>query len=42
MGEILKASGSSYDKVVKTTILLKDIKDFPKVNEIYGKCNNFF
>jgi 2-iminobutanoate/2-iminopropanoate deaminase len=37
MGEILKASGSSYDKVVKTTILLKDIKDFPKVNEIYGK-----
>jgi len=24
------------DQVVKTTILLADIKDFPKVNEIYA------
>jgi len=37
IGEVLKAAGSSYDKVVKTTILLKNIEDFPKVNEVYGK-----
>ncbi len=33
---ILKASDSSMDKIVKTTILLADIKDFPKVNEVYA------
>lgn len=25
-----------YEQVVKTTILLADMKDFPKVNEIYA------
>jgi len=33
---ILKASGSDFSRVVKTTILLEDIADFPKVNPIYG------
>ncbi|CAN6183550.1 unnamed protein product [Urochloa humidicola] len=37
MGEILKASGASYSSVVKTTIMLADLQDFKKVNEIYGK-----
>ncbi|XP_020269435.1 reactive Intermediate Deaminase A, chloroplastic [Asparagus officinalis] len=37
MGEILKASGAGYSSVVKTTIMLADLKDFKKVNEIYGK-----
>ncbi|KAL8462870.1 hypothetical protein ACS0TY_033756 [Phlomoides rotata] len=37
MGEILEASGASYASVVKTTIMLADLKDFKKVNEIYGK-----
>ncbi|ONI13282.1 hypothetical protein PRUPE_4G213500 [Prunus persica] len=37
MGEILKASGANYSSVVKTTILLADLKDFKKVNEIYAK-----
>ncbi|KAK4723375.1 hypothetical protein R3W88_026154 [Solanum pinnatisectum] len=37
MGEILKASGVSYSSVVKTTILLADLNDFKKVNEIYAK-----
>ncbi|KVI02281.1 reactive Intermediate Deaminase A, chloroplastic [Cynara cardunculus var. scolymus] len=37
MGEILKASGVSYSSVVKTTIMLADLKDFKKVNEIYAK-----
>nr|XP_033339628.1 rutC family protein UK114-like [Megalopta genalis] len=35
MGHILKESGSSYDKVVKTTILLNSINDFAGVNEVY-------
>ncbi|PPD74092.1 hypothetical protein GOBAR_DD28983 [Gossypium barbadense] len=37
MGEILKASGADYSSVVKTTIMLADLKDFKKVNEIYAK-----
>ncbi|XP_078038965.1 reactive intermediate imine deaminase A homolog UK114 [Augochlora pura] len=35
MGHILRESGSSYDKVVKTTILLNNINDFVGVNEVY-------
>ena len=38
MAAVLKAGGSGMDKVVKTTILLADIKDFPKVNEVYATC----
>jgi reactive intermediate/imine deaminase len=37
LGAILTAAGSSYEKVVKTTILLVDMEDFGKVNTIYGK-----
>ncbi|KAH1121119.1 hypothetical protein J1N35_004279 [Gossypium stocksii] len=37
MGEILKAVGADYSAVVKTTIMLVDLKDFKKVNEIYAK-----
>ncbi|MQM20670.1 hypothetical protein Taro_053695 [Colocasia esculenta] len=37
MGEILKASGAGYASVVKTTIMLADLKDFNKVNAIYAK-----
>jgi 2-iminobutanoate/2-iminopropanoate deaminase len=37
IGEILKASGASYASVVKTTIMLADLQDFKKVNEIYAK-----
>ncbi|OVA10540.1 YjgF/Yer057p/UK114 family [Macleaya cordata] len=37
MGEILKAGGVSFASVVKTTVMLADLKDFKKVNEIYGK-----
>lgn len=35
MGEILKCAGLTFSNVVKTTVLLKDINDFAKVNEIY-------
>ncbi|EFA77633.1 hypothetical protein PPL_12240 [Heterostelium album PN500] len=37
MSKILDAAGSSMSKVVKTTILLKDINDFAKVNQVYSK-----
>ncbi|HAJ98021.1 MAG TPA: regulator [Ruminococcus sp.] len=35
--EVLKASGTDFSKVVKTTCFLADIADFAKFNEIYGK-----
>jgi len=33
---VLQAAGVSLTQVVKTTIFLKDMNDFPKVNEIYA------
>lgn len=37
---ILEAAGSSMDKVVKTTVLLANMADFGKVNEVYAKFFN--
>lgn len=34
---ILAAAGSSLDRVVKTTVFLKDINDFAAMNEVYGR-----
>jgi 2-iminobutanoate/2-iminopropanoate deaminase len=34
---ILEASGSSLDRVIKTTVYLADLEDFPKVNEVYAR-----
>ena len=34
---VLQAAGSNIDRVVKTTIFLADMKDFAKVNAIYGE-----
>jgi 2-iminobutanoate/2-iminopropanoate deaminase len=34
---VLEAAGTTLDQVVKTTIFLKSMGDFPKVNEIYGQ-----
>lgn len=34
---VLAAAGSSLEKVVKTTIFLRDLNDFGVVNEIYGE-----
>jgi len=36
LGAVLEATGSSFDRVVKTTIYLCDMADFPRVNEVYG------
>ncbi len=33
---VLKAAGSDFSKVVKTTIYLTDLDDFVTVNEVYG------
>jgi 2-iminobutanoate/2-iminopropanoate deaminase len=34
---ILDAAGSGFEDVVKTTVFLKDMNDFNKVNAIYGE-----
>ncbi|MEI7846938.1 MAG: RidA family protein [Chloroflexota bacterium] len=33
---VLEAAGTSLDKVVKTTVFLRDMADFPKMNAIYA------
>ena len=33
---VLQAGGSDFSSVVKTTIFLKSMTDFPKVNEVYA------
>ena len=37
LGAVLVAAGCSFADVVRTTIFLKSMDDFAKVNEIYGK-----
>lgn len=34
---VLAAAGTSLDKVVKTSVFLKDMNDFTKMNEIYSR-----
>ena len=36
LSEILKAAGMDFSHVVKCTIFLKDMNNFPKVNDVYG------
>ena len=36
MGKVLKEAGSSFDKVVKTTVMMTDIKDYEAVNKVYA------
>jgi 2-iminobutanoate/2-iminopropanoate deaminase len=33
---VLEAAGSSMEHVVKTTVFLPDLADFPKVNDVYS------
>lgn len=37
IGALLKQAGVGFSNVVKTTIFLKNMGDFPKVNAIYGE-----
>lgn len=34
---LLEAAGTSMDKVVKTTVFIKEMDDFGKVNAVYAK-----
>ena len=34
---VLAASGSGLDRVLKTTVFLRDMGDFLKMNEVYGR-----
>jgi 2-iminobutanoate/2-iminopropanoate deaminase len=34
---VLEASGSSLDRVVKTTVFLADMNDFTAMNEVYAR-----
>lgn len=36
LAELLKAAGTSTDKVIKTTVFIKNMDDFGKINEIYA------
>lgn len=33
---VLAAAGTDFNKVVKTTIFIKDMNDFGKINEVYA------
>ncbi|ADH61152.1 endoribonuclease L-PSP [Thermoanaerobacter mathranii subsp. mathranii str. A3] len=34
---ILKAAGMDFNNVIKTTVFVTNIRDFAKINEIYGR-----
>ena len=36
LGKILDAAGSGMENVLKTTIFLADMGDFPRVNQVYA------
>jgi 2-iminobutanoate/2-iminopropanoate deaminase len=36
LGEILKAGGSSFSQVVRTTVYLADLGDFSAMNDVYA------
>jgi 2-iminobutanoate/2-iminopropanoate deaminase len=37
LGAILRAAGSGFDRVVKSTVFLKSMSDFAAMNEVYGR-----
>ncbi len=37
IGAVLQAAGYTYNDVVKSTMFLTDMKNFPAVNEVYKK-----
>lgn len=37
LSAILDAAEMDFSNIAKTTIFLSDMRDFPKVNEVYGK-----
>ena len=37
LAAILKAAGATWSDVLKTTVFLRHMSDFPVVNEVYGR-----
>ena len=37
LSNLIAAAGSSMDKVVKTTVFIKEMNDFGAINEVYAK-----
>ena len=37
IGALLESCGANYSNIVKSSIFLKDMNDFPKVNDAYAK-----
>jgi 2-iminobutanoate/2-iminopropanoate deaminase len=37
LGAIIEAAGGSWDRVLKTTVYLAEMADFPRVNEVYAR-----
>ena len=37
LSEVLSAGGSSLEKVVKSTMYVKSLEDFPRVNAVYSR-----
>ena len=40
LSAILNAAGSSLEKVVRSTVFLKNMGDFSAMNEVYGRYFN--
>lgn len=40
LSAILQAAGTSWEKVVKTTVFLKNMSEFAQMNEVYGKYHH--
>ncbi len=37
LAAVLHAAGSSFEKVLRCTVFLKNMGDFPAMNEVYGR-----
>src|SRR5947209_424647 len=40
LSAILQAAGSGWDRVVKTTVYLKNMSEFAQMNEVYAKAHS--
>ncbi|MFL5578068.1 MAG: RidA family protein [Gemmatimonadaceae bacterium] len=38
LSAVLKQAGAAWTRVVKTTVYLQDMADFPRVNEVYARA----
>jgi 2-iminobutanoate/2-iminopropanoate deaminase len=38
LAAVLEAAGATWQDVVRTTVYLHDMNDFPRVNDVYGKA----